>query len=297
MFTLVANKTRVTRKENIAFTLSVSSGSVPDGTEYDFLLFGNVESRDFVGGTTVGKMRIVGNVAVTTVTISENISILTEEVVTFSVLGPGVTVDFTIYNDSPVTPTTPEVREFIPPTFGPPIVDDKGRILDIPIVDPGDNYIKPPFIRIYGEGNGASASAVVDEDGKIVKVKVERPGSGYVPNKPSGTNCFIDGFIVIRPGYGYTSTPTIYVNGEKTVAQTEITNGYVSNIKIINKIKTFDEFPTIEIIGGGGNGALAIPSFSCLEQELFDRYTQGIAPFGTAEVIDCPDGNCDDCTV
>lgn len=297
LFTLVANKTRVTRKENIAFTLSVSSGSVPDGTEYDFLLFGNVESRDFVGGTTVGKMRIVGNVAVTTVTISENISILTEEVVTFSVLGPGVTVDFTIYNDSPVTPTTPEVREFIPPTFGPPIVDDKGRILDIPIVDPGDNYIKPPFIRIYGEGNGASASAVVDEDGKIVKVKVERPGSGYVPNKPSGTNCFIDGFIVIRPGYGYTSTPTIYVNGEKTVAQTEITNGYVSNIKIINKIKTFDEFPTIEIIGGGGNGALAIPSFSCLEQELFDRYTQGIAPFGTDEVIDCPDGNCDDCTV
>jgi hypothetical protein len=297
LFTLVANKTRVTQSESITFTLAVSSGSVPDGTEYDYLMFGSIQSSDFVTNTTIGKMRISGNIAVTTITIADKISIADEEEVTFNVLGPGVNVDFVIYNNSPVTPTTPEQREFIPPVLGDPIVDNKGRILDIPIKDPGDNYIKPPFIRIYGEGNGASASAVVDEKGKIVKIKVERPGSGYVPNKPSGTNCYIDGFVIIRPGYGYTSAPSIYVNGEKTVAQAVVSNGYVSEIKIINKIKTFDEFPTIEIIGGGGNGALAIPSFSCLEQELFEKYTQGIAPFGTAEVVDCPDGNCDDCTV
>ena len=297
LFSLVANKTRVTKRESISFTLSVTSGSVPDGTEYDYLLFGTIQSGDFTNNTTIGKMRVSGNVAVTTITISNNLSITSDTDVTFNVLGPGVNASFVLYTDTVVTTPTPTPRDFVPPEFGDPIVDNKGRIIEIPVKNPGDPYIKPPFIRIYGEGKGASASAIVDDIGKVVKVKIERPGSGYVPNKPEGTNCYIDGFIIIRPGYGYTSAPDIYVNGDKTVAQSIITDGYVSGVKIINKIKTLDEFPLVEFIGGGGNGALAIPSFSCLEQELFDKYSKSIAPFGTAEVVDCPDGNCDDCTV
>ena len=295
-FVLTQNKNRLTKKETILFTLSVTSGSVPDGTEYDWLLFGSIVKTDFVGGTTVGKIRMSKNIGTVNLTISDTISIASEEEITFNILGPGVNAFFTIYNSSSSTSSTPLTPTFVVPKLGTPVVSSSGKILSIPIVDPGDRYTKPPFIRIYGEGYGGSASAVLDETGKITKIKVERPGSGYVPNKSNKTNCYVDGFIVIRPGYGYTSAPSIYVDGEKTLAEAVISNGYVSEIKIINKIKTFNDFPKVEVIGGGGNGALIMPSFTCLEEELFKKYAASIAPSGVTEVVDCPGGDCSDCT-
>lgn len=297
-FNLFADKTRVKQRESITFTLAVASGSVPDGTEYDYILFGTIQKGDFVDNTTTGKIKITGGIGVKTITISDKISVATEQDVSFNVLGPGVSETFIIYNESPVTTTTPTQNQFKTPVLGNPVVDNNGRIIDIPLIDPGDAYIKPPFIRIYGEGIGASASAVLDDKGKIKKIQIERPGSGYTPNYPSQTNCYVDGFIVIRPGYGYSSPPKIYLDGDPNVARAILgENGIVSKIEIINKVKTFSEFPTVEIIGGGGNGARAIPSFSCLDQELFERYTQNIAPFGTTEVVDCPNGDCEDCSI
>lgn len=295
-FTLSSDKTRVTSNENISFTLNVISGSVPDGTEYDYLMFGNIQRSDFTNNTTIGKIRMVGGVGVVTLTLSDTLSITADTPVTFSVLGPRITTDFTMYTN--VTPIVTIPNIFVPPTLGNPVVDNNGRIVDIPIVDPGDRYLSPPLITIYGAGTGGFASAVLDDTGLLTKVVVDRPGVGYTPTITTNDNCYIEGFIIIRPGYNYSSPPTIYVNGDPNIAQAVINEkGNLISANIINKIKTFDAFPTIEIIGGGGMGAKAIPSFNCIEPTLYKKYISSVAPTGADEVIDCPNGDCDDCTV
>lgn len=127
---------------------------------------------------------------------------------------------------------------------------------------------------------------------------VDRPGTGYTPTITSNDNCYIDGFIVIRPGYRYTSAPTIYVDGDPTIARAIINDaGNLTAVEVINKVKTFNEFPFIEIIGGGGMGAKAIPSLNCIEPTLYKKYVASVSPTGADSVVDCPNGDCDDCTV
>lgn len=296
-FALTSNKERVTASETISFTLTVTSGSVEDGTEYDYLMYGNIQRGDFTNNTTIGKFRMVGGVGVVTLTLSNTLSITSDTVVTFSVLGPRVTKDFTVFtNVAPPPATVPNI--FVPPTLGNPIVDNNGRIVSIPIIDPGDSYLSPPFVTIYGDGVGGFASVELDDNGKLQKVVVDRPGTGYTPTITSNDNCYIDGFIIIRPGYRYTSAPTIYVNGDPTVARAIINDaGNLTAVEVINKVKTFNEFPLIEIVGGGGMGAKAIPSLNCIEPTLYKKYVASVSPTGADSVVDCPNGDCDDCTV
>lgn len=296
-FFLTSNKSRVTAGENISFTLTVTSGSVPDGTEYDYLMYGNIQRGDFTSNTTIGKIRMVGGVGVVTITLSDTLSITSDTLVTFSVLGPRVTKDFTMYTNV-TAPSTTIPNVFIPPTLGNPIVDNNGRIISIPIIDPGDPYLTPPFITIYGDGLGGFASAELDRNGRLTKVVVDRPGTGYTPTITSNDNCYVDGFIVIRPGYRYTSPPTIYVDGDPTIARAIINSaGNLTSVEVINKVKTFSQFPSIEIVGGGGMGAKAIPSFNCIEPTLYKKYTASVSPTGADSVVDCPNGDCDDCSV
>ena len=296
-FLLTSDKARVTAGENISFTLTVTSGSVVDGTEYDYLMFGDIQISDFTNNTTIGKIRMVGGIGVVTITLSDTLSITSDTVVTFSVLGPRVTQDFTMYTNATAPPTTiPNV--FVPPTLGNPIVDNNGRIISIPIIDPGDPYLNPPFVTIYGEGVGGFASVDLDDNGKLKRVVVDRPGTGYTPTITTNDNCYIDGFLVIRPGYQYTSAPTIFVNGDPTIARAIINAaGNLTSVEVINKVKTFSEFPSIEIVGGGGMGAKAIPSLNCIEPTLYRKYVTSVSPTGADSVVDCPNGDCDDCTV
>jgi len=296
-FLLTSNKTRVTASENISFTLTVTSGSVPDGTEYDYLMYGSIQRSDFTSNTTIGKIRMVGGVGVATITLSDTLSITSDTNVIFSVLGPRLTREFTMYTNV-ATPETTIPNIFVPPTLGDPIVDGNGKIVSIPIVDPGDPYLSPPFVTIYGDGIGGFASVELDDVGKLKKVVVDRPGTGYTPTITANDNCYIDGFIIIRPGYRYTSEPTIYVDGDPTVARAIINSaGNLVSVKIINKVKTFGAFPSIEIVGGGGMGAKAIPSLSCIEPTLYRKYVTSVSPTGADSVVDCPNGDCDDCTV
>jgi len=296
-FFLTSDKTRVTSGDNISFTLTVISGSVPDGTEYDYILFGTIQRGDFTNNSTAGKIRMVGGVGVVTLTIADALSITTDTLVTFALVGPNATTDFTIYTN--ITPSEDDVpNNFIPPTLCDPVVDKNGRIMHIPVCDPGDRYLSPPFIAIYGAGTGGFASPILDDTGLLTKVVVDRPGVGYTPTITTNDNCYIEGFVVIRPGYGYSSPPIVYVNGDPNVAQAVINeNGNLISVKVINKIKTFDQFPTIEIVGGGGMGGKAIPSFNCIEPTLYEKYVVNVAAAGVDEVIDCPSGDCDDCKV
>ena len=91
---------------------------------------------------------------------------------------------------------------------------------------------------------------------------------------------------MIRPGREYTSAPIVYVNGDDTVAEAVVENGQVVSVRIKNREITFDTYPTIIILGGGGYGATFLPSFSCLEPQA--RVAIGSAKIGTGSYIDCP---------
>ena len=55
---------------------------------------------------------------------------------------------------------------------------------------------------------------------------------------------------------------------------------------IKNRELTFDRYPEILILGGGGYGAKAIPAFSCLDPVA--RVAVGSAKVGTGSYVDCP---------
>lgn len=287
-YTLTADKTRVTKNETIRFTLTCTSGIVPDGTVFNYLMFGFIRASDFANGSNIGVMTMVNNVAQVSITISSDISIQDEAEVLFSVNEAGLSRQFYIYNDNPVQVVTEPPRTFIPPILGIPEVDTEGRIIDIPVIDPGDPYITPPFINIAGDGIGASASAIIDtQTGKLSRIKIERPGRNYTPNR-TNPNCILDGFNIIRPGSGYSTEPIVTVDGEQGIARAIILNGIVTKIEVINKTKTYNNLPSVRVFGGGGSGTKVIPSLSCISQEIYETYAASVAPSGEAQVIDCP---------
>lgn len=288
LFTISRDKVKVSQGETIKFTLSCISGSVEDNTEFEYFMFGVIRNSDFADNTTSGKFVMRNNVAVKSITISNTISIVNEEEVLLSVPSARVSKNFYIKNKSPVTVTPVDQPTFKPPVLGDPEVDEDGRIIDIPVKDTGDPYSFPPIINIYGEGFGASATPVLDASGKLVKIKIERPGRGYVPNR-TNNNCVLDGFVIIKPGVGYSSAPIISIDGDTTLVKAKIdSRGYLIDVEILNKTKTFAKRPRIEIFGGGGAGAKAIPSFSCYDEPTYITYSSSIAASGTDEVIDCP---------
>ena len=99
--------------------------------------------------------------------------------------------------------------------------------------------------------------------------------------------CIIDAFTILRPGIGYTSVPDMYVNGELGIAEAVINNdGFVIGARILNREITFDRFPAVDIVGGGGYGAKLLPSLACLDTEALS--TIGATKIGTGNYIDCP---------
>ena len=294
-YTLTANKTQVSQGQTITFTLTCTSDNVEDGTIFNYLMFGLIQASDFADGTTSGSMIMNDNVAVKSITISNNISIETSETVLFSVAQSGLAVNFTIVNadydpndpfDQPTE--TPAPPTFTPPVLGDPEVDENGNIIYIPIVNPGDPYLFPPFINITGEGFGAAATAELDATGKLSKIVIQRPGVNYLPNKKASTNCVIDSFVIIRPGSGYTEDTVILLDGQPNLVKPILnTLGNIIAVDIIDKVKTYDKLPKVEIIGDGA-GAKMIPSLSCLETPQYNQYVTDFAPSGTDSVIDCP---------
>lgn len=293
-YSLTANKSQVTVSDSIAFTFEVVSGSVADGTVYDFLLFGSIQSSDFASNTAIGSMTMTNNIATVTVQTSSTFSFNGSKSVSFFVLQSGNSLaayPFEMVNPVTTSTSSPNPPTQVTPTLCNVVVDANGSIMSIGICNTGTPYSVKPIINIAGEGIGASAVPVLDKDGYLTKVKVLRPGRGYVPNIAVATtnNCVIDDWVIIRPGVGYTSEPTVFVDGEGDVARARINDqGYITSIEVLNKTKTYNAFPTIQIIGGGGIGAKAIPSLGCLDTESYTEYVSNVAPSGVDSVIDCP---------
>ena len=132
-------------------------------------------------------------------------------------------------------------------------------------------------------------TALLDENGFLTEIRMQSNGYGYKLNRASDNDvrCIIDAFTISRQGIGYTSVPDLYVDGELGVAEAVINDdGFVIGARILDRTRTFDKFPAIDIIGGGGYGAKLLPSLACLSTDALS--TIGATKIGTGQYIDCP---------
>ena len=297
-YNVFANRTSCPEGEFIIYTIETTN--LANGTVLFYNLSGNnITASDIIGNRLTGSFIISNNQSKVTVGIEEDNEIEDVETLTFSITGKGASVDvlITVPDDQGIDDLdegigdTPETvfEEFRPPTAKPPITDDNGGIIEIPIDDPGDPWVEPPIVFVGGEGTGATATGLLDENGFLTEIRVQSPGYGYKKNLATDNDvrCIIDAFTILRPGIGYTDVPDIYVNGELGIAEAVINDdGFVIGARILNREITFDRFPAVDIVGGGGYGAKLLPSLACLDTAALS--TIGATKIGTGKYIDCP---------
>ena len=303
-YSVTADKTVVKEGEFVTFTIVTTN--VKAGTTFDYSLVGSgITPSDIVSNTLRGSFVIedLGDYSAKVVIGIKEDANLNEpdETLIFGIPGTGATASVRISGDltglsdedkkeiEDLSENDPGDKKTKLPVVGDIITDDGGGIIHIPIDDSGTRYTEPPAVFITGEGYGATGEVLLDNDGFANEIRIVDPGFGYKLNVPTTAKkeCIIDAFTMGSPGKGYTSVPTVYINGSKDVAEAEInTNGQVIAIKIKDRTITFNSYPELIISGGGGLGARFIPSFVCLDPTA--RVKVGSAKVGTGSYIDCP---------
>ena len=267
-----------------------------------YQLFGSgITPSDIVNNSLVGTFTIEDSGATVIVGIRKDDVSEDAETLIFSIPGTGASVSVLILSDIDDL-SEEEIRQLedtssiddidnppVLPTTGTIVTDPSGGIFSVPVSSPGDRYQEPPTVFITGEGYGAQGEALLDQDGFVKEIRVTDPGFGYKINKPATAQleCLIDSFTMIRPGQGYTSIPTVFVNGSKDVADAVINDkGQIISVRIKDRTLTFEDYPEVKILGGGGFGAKFVPSFACVSPDM--RVKLGSAKIGTGSYIDCP---------
>jgi hypothetical protein len=286
-YSVVSDKEFYIEGENIIYTITTEN--VPNETVLSYSLFGaNITPNDFVLRSLTGTLTIKENKAIVTIGIEQDTEIEGDEIVTFVVNGTGATTDVTILGE--VDEEIPDDDDSIEPCLTKPsaqaLTDKYGKLISIQVDDRGCPYVVPPKVIITGNGYGAAAIPLLDEDGYVSEIRLTRTGLNYKQNVPTGLNCIIDSFTMLRPGSGYTSEPTVYVNGLENIAKAKIENGFIISIEVIDRTISFTELPSIKIAGGGGRGAKFLPNLACLPVEELEA--RGYAKIGTGKYIDCP---------
>ena len=299
-YEVVANRSVCPEDEFIVY--SITTSNVVNGTILYYTLFGkDITSDDIIGGSLTGSFVISNNKAQVTVGIAEDGVVEEAETLTFAITGKGATADVIITSkddldlpdfdegvgDSPET----VFDDFKPPTVNIPdvITDDNGGIIEIPVDKPGDAWAEPPYVWIGGEGVGATATGLLDENGFLTEIRVLSPGFGYKKNRSDDNDkrCIIDTFTVTKFGVGYQTKPEIYINDEPGLAEAIINDaGFLIGARMLDRTKTFEGFPEIKIVGGGGYGAQLLPSLVCLDTDGLSKI--GSTKIGTGRYVDCP---------
>jgi hypothetical protein len=300
--TFEVNANRITCPEGEFIIYTISTTNVDNGTIVYYTLSGkDITSQDIVGASLNGTAVINNDQAKVTVGIADDGVVEDPETLRFTLNGKGKFVDviITTADDQSVEDYDEGVGDgletvfspFEPPSIDPTkiITDENGGIIEIPVDKPGDPWAEAPYVFIGGEGFGGAATALLDENGFLTEIRVKRPGYGYKKNLASDLDvrCIIDSFTILRPGIGYTETPKMYVDGELGVAEAVINDdGLVIGARILDRTRTFDRFPAIDIVGGNGYGAKLLPSLACLDTDALS--TIGATKIGTGQYIDCP---------
>jgi hypothetical protein len=295
-----ANRSSCPEGGFIVYTITTTN--VDNGTILYYTLSGtNITSSDIIGSNLTGNVVVNSNTAKVTIGIEEDDVVEDAEILRFTINGTGAFADVVIVAATDIAiedfdqgvGEKPEntYPEFKLPTVDPNkiITDENGGIIDIPIDIPGDPWSEPPYVFIGGEGIGAVATALLDREGYLTEIRIKSGGYGYKKNLPSDKNvrCIIDTFTLIRPGIGYSDVPNVYVNDELGIAEAIINeDGFVIGARVLNRQKTFNSFPTVIVVGGGGYGAKLIPSLSCLDNSALT--TIGATKIGTGRYVDCP---------
>lgn len=302
-YRVIANRSTCPEGEFIVYTITTQN--VENGSIVYYTLSGNgITSEDIVGGGMTGQIFINDNAASVTIGIEDDGVVEDQELLRFTLNGTGAIADVLLttdsgddsndigdFDDGEGNKDETNPAPFIPPSVNPGkiITDPGGGIIDIPVDNPGDPWTEPPYVFIGGEGIGAVATPLLDQDGFITEIRIKAPGYGYKLNtaENNGVRCIIDDFTLIRPGFGYTYTPDVYIDGELNIAEAVINDdGFVIGVKIKDRARTFKSFPEIKIIGGGGYGAKVLPSLVCLDTQQLT--TIGSTKIGTGQYIDCP---------
>ena len=278
----------------------MTTTNVENGSILNYTLSGdNITPSDIVGNTLRGAFIINDNQAKITIGIEEDNKIEDVETLTFSINTTNASVDVLITTDDGegngdigVGDDEETVyEEFKVPTINPEdiITDESGGIIDIPVANPGDAWAEAPYVFIGGQGSGATAVGLLDGDGFLTEIRLQSSGFGYKKNlaKDNDVRCIIDSFTVLKTGSNYTSVPDMYVNGKLGVAEAIINDdGFVIGARILDRSTTFEEFPAVDIVGGGGYGARLLPSLACLDTNALVEI--GSTKIGTGKYIDCP---------
>jgi len=298
-FNVVANRTTVPEGEFIIYTVTttnIANGSIL----YYYLTGDNITPSDIVGNKLNGEFVIQDNTAKITVGISDDKKVEDEETLTFTLNGNGASVDVLIITDSDQSlndfdegigdnPSTVFENFRIPSiNTGNIITDDSGGIIEIPVDNTGDAWAEPPIVFVSGEGVGATATALLDDNGFVTEIRVKSSGFGYKKNLASDNDvrCIIDAFSILNPGRGYTTVPTILVDGEEGRAEAIIKDGLLAQVRVLDRTTTYSAFPPITIRGGGGSGARLLPSLACLDTTALTAV--GSTKIGTGRYVDCP---------
>ena len=296
-FNVIANRATCPEDEFIIYTITTTN--IPNGAILYYNLTGEgITPSDIVGNKLSGEFVIQDNEAKVTIGIREDTTVEDEERLTFSVTGTNAFANVLITTDDNLSDFDGGIGDdpsTIFQQFRVPIVDtnnvitdDSGGIIDIPVDNPGDPWAEPPNVFVTGAGIGATATALLDGNGFVTEIRVQSSGFGYKKNLPSDKNvrCIIDAFTILSPGLGYETAPDMYVNGELGVAEAIVQDGFVIGARVLNRTLTFDKFPRIELVGGGGYGARLLPSLACLNTDALTAV--GSTKIGTGRYVDCP---------
>ena len=299
-YEVTADKASVKEGEFVTYTITTTN--VLHGTALNYTLFGSgITPSDIVSNNLTGMFIIENNSAKVIVGIRKDDVVEDSETLIFSIPGTGASVSVLITSDiADLTEeeisriedlSTNDLVDNAPalPTSRGFVTDPSGGIMSAPIESPGTPYTEPPKAFITGEGYGAQGEVLLDREGYVREIRIVNPGFGYKINKPATAEleCIIDSFTMVRPGQEYTSPPKVFVDGDDKVAEALINNkGQIYSVQIKNRSLTFDGYPEVKILGGGGYGAKFVPSFSCLSPAA--RVKIGSAKIGTGSYIDCP---------
>ena len=143
-----------------------------------------------------------------------------------------------------------------------------GEVTNIQIIESGSGYTSAPTVSITGGDAISDATATATIDKRVESISMSSGGSGYLPDQTDvflvGGGGFgatavpvidvgeITGITVINPGTGYTSAPTVVIDGNGTgAAAVASIGGVLTEVTITDSGDGYATIPTVTISGGG----------------------------------------------
>ena len=237
-------------------TVTISGGGNPTDATADAIIDGIVASitvDDGGSGYTTATVAMTGGGAISDATATATIDagVITEITITDPGSGYTSAPTFTITGDGAAATAFATIDNIV---------------TGLTITDPGKGYTSAPTVTITGDGTAATATATIDK--QVESISMSSGGSGYLPNQTSvllfggggsGATAVpviaggeITGITVTGSGAGYTSAPTVVINGNGTGAAAVASIGGVLTVVTITDSGTgYTTAPTVTISGGG----------------------------------------------